>query len=79
MIWDSFFDDPASSEYCIWKKDVTQADYDDLKVKENIIFEGHLSKYDKDKQAFKQYYFVLTKRRLYYKKVAKNHPEKISP
>jgi hypothetical protein len=68
MIWDSFFDDDETQQYAIWKK-VQQKDEDrDL---ESLIHEGILMKHDKKEDVFKECWFVLTRQRLYYKKVGR--------
>ena len=75
MIWDSFFDDIEGQEhktYSMWKKNIDKNDYEVIKDPSKIVFEGSLSKFDKEKGKHTQYYFVLTKDRLYYLKVSVN-------
>ena len=71
MIWDSFFDDDISNPkqtYTIWKKPTDNTNLASVDHKD-LIFEGHLMKYDKKVNSHKEHYFILTKDKLYYKKV----------
>lgn len=67
MIWDSFFNDKTESQdYVIWNKPIEIEDYSDLS---NILHSGKLMKHDKKTDTYKESWFILTRDRLYYKKV----------
>ena len=71
MIWDSFFDDTdKAKDYSIWRKDVSKQDYADVEDPQKVLFKGAMAKFDKENESYKKYFFVLTRNRLYYKKVA---------
>jgi len=66
MIWDSFFDDNVDTQdYVIWNRPIENEDYSDL---DNVLHSGKLMKHDKKTNSYKESWFILTHKRLYYKK-----------
>ena len=78
MIWDSFFDDSTEnigSHYSIWKSATNEEELESEEDPEEIIHQGYLNKTEANNLSMKERYFVLTKDRLYYKKVTHLHAE----
>ena len=76
MIWNSFFDDEKAcieQSYMIWKK-VTNH-YQSHVSDTDVVYSGFLLKFDIKANVLKERYFVLTKDRLYYKKVTDTESE----
>ena len=72
MLWDSFFDDEASTRasggYTIWKKLDGNSDPDP--PANQVLFEGYMLKTDSKSNTLKERFFVLTREKLFYKKVS---------